>query len=85
MADHATHQPHGSGIRGLSSLKNIDNKNDLAGKFGRTFKRLSPTNFLEEDPFKFGDAMIGADIVIGVTLGCTTLQFFLAQTLSDKH
>jgi hypothetical protein len=61
MAGHTTHQPHGSGIRGLSSLKNIDNEHELAGKFGRMFKGLPPTNFLEEDLFKLGDAMTGTD------------------------
>jgi hypothetical protein len=61
MAGHTTHQPHGSGIRGLSNLKNIDNENELAGKFGRLFKDLPPTNFTEEDLFKLGDAMTGTD------------------------
>jgi Animal haem peroxidase len=61
MAGHTTHQPHGSGIRGLNSLKNIDNKNELAGKFGRMFKGLPPTNFPEDDLFKLGDAMTGID------------------------
>src|SRR5438270_1035259 len=61
MAGHTTHQPHGSGIRGLNSLKNIDNANELAGKFGRLFKGLSPTTFSESDLFKLGDAMTSTD------------------------
>ena len=63
MAGHTTHQPHGSGIRGLSNLKNIDNEHELAGKFGRMFKGrdFPPTNFPEEDLFKLGDAMTGTD------------------------
>src|ERR1700737_897674 len=61
MAGHTTHLPHGSGIRGLNSLKNIDNPNDLDGKFGRLFKGLSPTEFSENDLFALGDAMTGTD------------------------
>jgi hypothetical protein len=61
MAGHTTHQPHGSGIRGLNSLKNIDSANALDGKFGRLFKGFNPMNFPEEDLFKLGDAMTGAD------------------------
>jgi hypothetical protein len=61
MTGHTTHQPHGFGIRGLNSLKNIDSPNDLDGKFGRMFEGLSRTNFPEADLFKLGDAMTGAD------------------------
>ncbi len=61
MAGHTTHQPHGSGIRGLSNLVNIDNQNLLAGKFGRMFKGLGTTNFSEQDLFTLGDMMTGTD------------------------
>jgi hypothetical protein len=68
MAGHTTLQPHGSGIRGLGSRKNIDNPNDLAGKFGRMFEEVPPpTNFPEDDLFKLGDAMTAADASIRIT------------------
>ena len=60
MAGHTTHQPHGSGIRGLNSLKNIDSPTDLDGKFGRIFD-LNAAQFLEDDLFKLGDAMTSTD------------------------
>jgi hypothetical protein len=69
MAGHTTHQPHGSGIRGLSSLKNIDNEDELAGKFGRMFKDLPPNNFPGAYLFTLGDPMIGADRPSGAAIG----------------
>jgi hypothetical protein len=61
MAGHTTHLPHGSGIRGLNSLKNIDSANDLDGKFGRMFKGLPRTDFSDDLLFKLGDAMTSTD------------------------
>ncbi len=46
MPGHDTHQPHGSGIRGLNSLLNIDGHQ---GRFGRMFPDLSPGQFDEAD------------------------------------
>jgi hypothetical protein len=54
MAGHSTHQPHGSGIRGLS-LKHID---EFSGRFGRLFK-LKAADFMDDDLFKLAQAMKG--------------------------
>ena len=61
MAGHSTHQPHGSGIRGLNSLKNIDSTSEFEGRFGRMFKGLKPTNLPEGDLANLGNAMTGTD------------------------
>src|SRR5205814_2289926 len=52
---------HGSGIRGLSSLRNIDSTRDFEGKFGRIFKGLSPAQFSEAELFKLAQAMTAED------------------------
>lgn len=36
MPGHTTHQPHGSGIRGLSTRENLE---QLGGKFTRLFPK----------------------------------------------
>jgi heme peroxidase len=58
MAGHQTHNPHGSGIRGLTSLRNIDGP---SGRFGRLFKNLSPGKWSEDDLEKLAIAMTGTD------------------------
>jgi hypothetical protein len=58
MAGHSTHNPHGSGIRGLSNLNNIDGD---GGKFGRLFKNLAPGRWSESDLAKLATAMTGTD------------------------
>src|SRR4051812_14289395 len=55
---HATHRPHGSGIRGLT-LRNIDGS-EFEGKFGRMFK-LTPAEFAEDDLAALAEAMISDD------------------------
>ncbi len=55
MAGHATHQPHGSGIRGLSSRVNLE---ELGGKFTRLFPK-DHHEFSEADLERLADAMKG--------------------------
>ncbi|HTE44859.1 MAG TPA: heme peroxidase family protein [Gemmatimonadaceae bacterium] len=55
MPGHSTHQPHGSGIRGLSSPEGIDAP---SGRFGRMFA-LPPAKFNEDDLFALAEKMRG--------------------------
>jgi Animal haem peroxidase len=58
MAGHSSHNPHGSGIRGLSSLHNIDGP---SGRFGRIFRTLAPGKWTQSDLAKLAIAMTGED------------------------
>jgi len=55
MPGHDTHQPHGSGVRGLTSPVGIDTP---SGRFGRMFE-LPPAKFSEDDLFALAEAMKG--------------------------
>jgi hypothetical protein len=55
MPGHTTHQPHGSGIRGLSIQFNLD---QLGGKFSRLFPK-GKHQFEESDLERLADAMKG--------------------------
>jgi hypothetical protein len=55
MPGHDTHQPHGSGVRGLNSPAGIDAP---SGRFGRMFE-LSPAKLSEDDLFALAEAMKG--------------------------
>lgn len=55
MPGHSTHQPHGSGVRGLSSPEGIDAP---SGRFGRMF-HLPAATFNEDDLFALAEAMKG--------------------------
>jgi hypothetical protein len=57
MSGHDTHQPHGSGIRGLS-LKGIDSS---TGKYGRMFP-IPPAVFKEDDLWALAERMKGSDV-----------------------
>src|ERR1700716_3461894 len=55
MPGHSTHQPHGSGVRGLSNTQAIDAP---SGRFGRMFP-LPAAKFKEDDLFALADRMKG--------------------------
>jgi len=55
MPGHSTHQPHGSGVRGLNSPAGIDAP---SGRFGRMFE-LPAAKFTEDDLFALAEAMKG--------------------------
>lgn len=56
MPGHDTHQPHGSGIRGLS----LEGINSPKGKFGRMFD-LKAADFKEDDLWALAEGMKGSD------------------------
>jgi heme peroxidase len=62
LPGHATHRPHGSGLRGLS-LKHIDAAETHEGRFGRMFKNLPAAGFSDGDLVLLAKAMKGDDEV----------------------
>ncbi|HEV3060242.1 MAG TPA: heme peroxidase family protein [Vicinamibacterales bacterium] len=64
MPGHTTHEPHGSGIRGLS-LKHIDRPQALEGRFGRLFTHAQApaADFSDDDLWALAQAINGdADV-----------------------
>lgn len=55
MPGHDTHQPHGSGVRGMYSLSNIDGHE---GRFGRLFPDLVPARFTSDDLFALAEKIV---------------------------
>lgn len=63
MPGHSTHQPHGSGVRGLSNLRSADVPDAidaLGGRFGRMFD-LPPAAFDENDLLALSNAMTNGE------------------------
>lgn len=66
MAGHSTHQPHGSGVRGLSNTKGIGGPAkaaepiDLCYRFGRMFQ-AGTTKWSEDDLCRLAEAMKSGD------------------------